>query len=234
VSYRVDRVSGQVATQLSGLTDPDLCGPLDACGLMGSVTATPSASSGEAFIYADASARHSWRDLRRAVGLSAGRPPRGVSTFGFVGWTRDTGAVTSDLTRNGAPACTDSEPLSAGGVVSLRFSRRAVGAAYGDPDQSGDGLLATRCPGPLLTDAAGSGALATTSVPLSAFRARRVTLRLQDGHSYSSDGYHGITTADLSVTMHRTGVKRELDVYTVTVSTEFARARAHIRARLAR
>src|SRR5439155_17509176 len=38
VEYRVERVSGSVVTRVRGLADPDLCGPLDACGLLGSVT----------------------------------------------------------------------------------------------------------------------------------------------------------------------------------------------------
>jgi hypothetical protein len=224
VSYRLDQVSGQVVTGVSGLADPDLCGPLDACGLMGSVTVAPSASSGEAFVAANASARHPWRDLRRAVGLSPGRPPRGVSTFGFVNWTQDAGAVTSDLTRDGTLACRDSVPLFSGGGVLLRFSRGGVRAAYGGVDLSVSDLLATRCPGPMMADAAGGGALATGTVPLRAFGARRVTLRLGQGRAYSSDGYHGATRPDLTVAMHRTAVKRQLAVY--TLSEEFARLRA--------
>jgi hypothetical protein len=229
VSYRVDQVSGQVVTAVSGLADPDLCGPLDACGLMGSVTVAPSASSGEAYVFADASARHPWSDLRRAVGLSPGRPPRGVSTFGVVNWTRDAGTVTSDLSRDGARACTDSVPLSAGGNVLLRFWRSGVRAWYGGLDLSLADLLATRCPGPLIADVAPSGAMATGKVPLRTFGARQVTLRLAKGRAYSSDGYHGTTRPDLTLVMHRTQVKRHLEVY--AIPQEFARLRALARLR---
>ena len=224
VSYRLDRVSGQVVTGVNGLADPDLCGPLDACGLMGSVTVAPSASSGEAYVVADASARHPWSDLRRAVGLSPGRPPRGVSTFGFVNWTQDAGAVTSDLSRDGARACADSVPLAAGGSVLLAFSRGGVRLSYGGVDLAAADLLATRCPGPLITDAAGGGALATGRVPLRTFGARRVTLRLNGGGTYRADGYQGTTRPDLTVAMQRTRVRRHLQVY--TVPQEFARLRA--------
>lgn len=215
VSYRVERVAGQVVTGVRGLADPDLCGPLDACGLMGSVTVAPRASSGEAIVSAEASARHPWRDLRRAVGLSPGRPPRGVSTFGFVQWAHDGGSVTSDLSRDGAPACTDSAPLAAGGAVILRFSSRAVRAAYGDVEGAASELMSTRCPGPVLADASGGGALASAQIPLRTFGSRQVTLRLQGGRAYNSDGYSGTTRPDVTVVMHRTRVKRRTQVYEV-------------------
>jgi hypothetical protein len=228
VRYHVDQVFGQVATDVIGLTDPDLCGPLDACGLMGSTTLAPRATSGDAIISAEASARHSWRDLRQAVGLSPGRPPKGVSSSGLVYWGRDAGTVTSDLTRDGAAACSDSQPLSGGGGVSLRIGARAVRARYGEGDQSAGGLFETRCPGPLLADVVGGGALASAAVPLRTFGPRQVTLRLRDGRSYSSDGYRGTTRPDITVVMHRTRIKQRNVVY--EVPADFAR----IRARLAR
>jgi hypothetical protein len=219
LTYRIERVSGQVVTGVSGLADPDLCGPFDACGLLGSVTVAPSASSGGALLEATASARHSRLDLRRAVGLAPGRRAKGISTFGYVSWSRDRGAVTSDLSRGGAPGCLDSEPLAGGGAVTLSFTRSGVHVRYGE---SGNSLgepdpLRTRCPGPGIGDVTGGGALATGTVPLRAFRGNRVTLRLTRGAAYRSDGYSGRSRSDVTVVLRRTRVAERVRVEHVPV-----------------
>lgn len=207
-SYRIKRVSGQVATDIGGLADPDLCGPLDACGLLGTVTVAPTATSGDVELFARASARHSAADLRRALGLQAGRHGRGVATTGFGGWD-DTGSVSSALTRAGAPDCSDSEPLLAG-TLTLAFGRRHVLASYGEgPDAGGGDLLRSRCPGPGSADVAAIRPLATGSLPKSALRRRTVTLRLHRGGSFSADGYSGRTRPDVTIVLRRTRVRQQ-------------------------
>lgn len=202
VSYRVDHVSGQVVTSVRGRGDPDLCGPLDACGLLGSVTASPTASSGLAQLSAIGSIHRSRRDLRRALGLTGGPRPRGVLRSGDASWDADSGRVTSELTRDGVPACSDSVPIGAGGGVLLSFSGGRVHASYGSEQFGVTDLVRTRCPGPGELDAPAD--LATGSFPLSIFRHRRVTLRLTRGAGYSSGGYSGRTRPDITVVMHRT------------------------------
>lgn len=206
VDFDVEQVSGQVVTSVQGLDDPDLCGPLDACGLAGTVTAAPSVSSGDGFLLAFGSAKHSRRDLERALGLVPGRPPRGVHRAGSFGWAEN-GTVTSDLTRAGAPACHDSAPLVDDGVVDLGFGRGSapVRAAY-----SGLGALRTRCPGP---DASDAGVLARGSIPLRELTSRRATLHLsRGGGAFSANGYRGSSRAALDVTVRRTHIRHFVEV----------------------
>jgi hypothetical protein len=211
VHYRIERVSGQVGTDVAGLADPDLCGPLDACGLLGTVTLAPKATSGEAVLEADGPARRSSRDLRRALGLLPGAAPTGIRKSGYAAWDDDFGTATAALTRAGAPDCRDSEPLSGGGSLSLRVTRTEVRAEYGtSADATGTDLLRTRCPGPGIDDVARSRPLASGTVPLRSFRARRVTLLLTRGTGFSSDGYSGHSSADVTVVLRRVGVDEQV------------------------
>jgi hypothetical protein len=214
VSYRIERVSGRVLTGFAGLADPDFCGPLDACGLTGLVTLTPQASSGAAIIGASASLRHRPSELRRAIGLSPGPRPHGVDTFGYAAWDQDVGRVRTDLQRDGRADCTDSEPLLNGGAVTISFSGGAAHAAYsGSSDGLGPDGVRTRCPGPGIRDVAPSHPLASGTVPLSAFRGSRVTLRLNRGGDYSSDGYSGTTHADVTVVLRREKIRQHVQVF---------------------
>jgi hypothetical protein len=227
VTYRVERVSGRVVAGVRGLADPDLCGPLDACGLMGSVTVSTSASAGEAHVNALASIRHSRRDLRRAVGLSPGPRPRGVSVSGF-GVLQQQGTVTSDLTRAGAPDCSDSEPVTGPGSLLLDFTGNRAFARYGSGGDAFGGLgdpLHTRCPGPGIADVVPSGALASATVPLRAFGDRRLTLRLTQGSAYGADGYSGRTHPDVTMVLRRTHVREYVQVERVPAGFPAALAR---------
>jgi hypothetical protein len=206
VSYRVQRVSGQIGLRLSGLADPDLCGPFDSCGIGGSVTTSLASSSGSASLAAYAPIRRRRIELRRALGLARGRPPRGVDTNGYISWDRDAGTVTSELTRDGAPACTDSIPVAGGGAVYLEFSRGRVRASYiSGGGLSGFDALRTRCPGPGAADAPDT--LATGTFPLSALRHRRVTLQLKGGSRVTSDGYSSHLSPDVTIVLRRTRIR---------------------------
>ena len=219
VDYRIVRVSGAVDTAVKGLPDPDECGPLDACGLVGSVTLAHRASSGTATLYAFASARRSRVELRRALGIAPGPRPRGVVRDGAIAWDHDRGSVSSDLTRDGTPACADTAPVPGGGAsLELDFSGRRVTAQYiRDAFGSGD-LLRTRCPGPGSSDAARS--IASGSFPLSVFRHRRVTLHLRRGARLTGVGYGGRTRPDVTVVLRRTGIHDS--TFQEDVSTDFA------------
>jgi hypothetical protein len=209
VTYRIERVSGQVVTEVRGLADPDLCGPLDACGLMGTVTTAPSASSGTVDVSALASASTSRAELRRAVGLKSGRRPRGVERYGIGFWEHDAGTTTAALARDGdaEAGCSDAEPLGSYGAFVLSFHGGRVEARYGDGlNSSIEDPLRGRCPGPTLTDVTGSGALATGTVPLRDLGRRHLTLRLRTGRSYSTDGYSGVTRPDVTIVLRRVRV----------------------------
>jgi hypothetical protein len=206
VRYRIESVSGQIATGVRGLPDADRCSPLDACGMTGSVTTAPSASAGRADLSAEASLRHSRRDLERALGLAPGPSPSGVRRFGYAYWEEEHGTVTSALTRAGAMACRDSQRLNGPGVLTLRYSGGRVHARYGDADSTASDPLRTRCPGPGVSDVASSRPLAAGSFPLSTFRGRRITLELRTGAPYSADGYSGRTRPDVKVVLRRVRV----------------------------
>jgi hypothetical protein len=205
VEYRVERVSGSVVTSVHGSDNPDACGPLDACGIAGSVTATPTASNGLATIRATGSARHSAAELRRALGLSRGPRPRGVQRYGDVFWQRDRGSVASDLTRDGAPACSDSLPIVGGGGLNLAFSGKRLKADYGTEGFGVTDLMRTHCPGPGGLEATTD--FATGSFPVGILRQRRITLRLTHGGRYSSGGYSGRTSPDVTVVLRRSRVR---------------------------
>lgn len=233
VDYRIEHASGQVAAAVAGLTDPDLCGPLDACGLMGTVTLAPQASDGQGYVIAYGSARHSVRELRRALGLAPGPRPRGVRRAGFLSWDHDGGSVTSDLSRAGEPACADSAPVTGGGSVDLGFSGSQIDAGYSAGFPGGADPLQTRCPGPNAGDVSGGTPLATGHLPLHALRGGRLTIRLTRARGYSSDGYSGTSRADVTVVARRTGIRTS--VQTDRVPVGFARqlvARVAARRRL--
>jgi hypothetical protein len=209
VEYRIDRVMGQAVTSVGGLTDPDLCGPLDSCGLLGTVTVAPRATGGSVFVDASAAPSRSVHDLRRAVGLAPGPRPPGISVFAGGSWDSDFGAVTSSFTRGGAADCADEARIAGGGSLSLAFMRHGVRAAYGDlggGSGSGSDPLRTRCPGPGLADVARSRPLASGLVPLRAWGRSRVTLRLTTGAAFSSDGWSGRTAPDVTVELTRVRV----------------------------
>jgi hypothetical protein len=215
VFYRVESVSGRVVTSVRGLADPDLCGPLDSCGLLGTITTTPSSSKGDGYVFAYGSAKHTRRELRRAVGLEPGPVPRGVQRVGYFSW-EDAGSVTSDLSRAGVPACADSAPLAGGGLLDLGFSNKhATARYYGGDVILGADPLRTRCPGPGTSDA--TAGLAAGRLPLQALGARRSTLRITRGTSLNANGYSGVTRADLTVTIRRTRIRNRVEVETVPV-----------------
>jgi hypothetical protein len=214
VTYRIESFEGRTVTSLRGLADPDLCGPLDSCGLMGQVTVAPRIGAGEVDISASAPLRISAHDLRRAVGLAPGGRPRGVKTFGFAAWDASNGSVTSELQRDGALACTDVQGIRGPNAMPIDLGRSRVRALYG---QEGSVSTTTRCPGPVTGDVAGARAIASGSAPLRALGRRRVTLRLRHGHAFSGDGYTGSTSADLALVMRRASVRSGVITYHVPV-----------------
>lgn len=214
VHYRIESLAGRTTTSLRGISDPDLCGPLDACGLMGTVTVEPRIRAGEVDLSVSAPLSRSARDLRRSVGLAPGGRPRKVRAFGFASWDASNGSVASDLQRDGELACTDTQGIHGPGAMEIRLGRNRVRPRYGE---EGSVSTTTRCPGPVTSDVAGSGALATGSAPLRVLGQRRLTLHMRRGSAFSSDGYSGGTSADLTMVLRRVSVRSGVITYHVPV-----------------
>ena len=212
VRYRIESFGGQTVTSLHGIADPDLCGPLDSCGLMGDVTVAPRIGSGDVDLSASATTSHSARDLRRAVGLARGGRPSGVRAVGFASWDTSNGTVTSDLQRDGALACSDVQSIRGPGVMDVALGRHFVRPAYGF---EGTVPTTTRCPGPVTSDVVATRALAEGRAPLRALGHRRVTLRLRRGGAFSGDGYAGSTSADMRLDLQRVFVRSRVHTYHV-------------------
>jgi hypothetical protein len=211
VEYAVERLEGQVAVPFAGLGDPSRCGFLDACGVSGSVTMTPRATQGVFSVTAMARATLSRRDLRAAVGLAPGARRSGIRVFAGGEWS-GRGSVTETLSRPDG-FCRDSLPLRRGSFAVLV---RGTGASVTLPgDSTLSDLLRTRCPGPALDDVAGSGTVAAQVLPLRAFGARRVVLRLRQGFRIAGPGYRGRTQPDVTVVLRRTRIDEStyLDPY---------------------
>jgi hypothetical protein len=179
VHYRVT-VHSTVAEQISGTRNPIVCEALGTCGLSGTITLTPHAQT-QALISAQQLTREPVRTLRAAVGLDSG-PSRGIAALGFAGWVRG-GAIASDLTQ-GTERCRDAGALGGGALlVTTRRGRATIAYSVGGAFSEASSM--TRCPGPLpKVDTA-----ATTTVPVSTLRSRRVRLSLTAPSSTTDAGY---------------------------------------------
>jgi hypothetical protein len=201
VEYRVERVRGSLAVDIAG--DPRTCTPLDACGVGGTLTATPRSARGEAYVFAYG--RLPRLALRRAVGLAPGPLSRRSGVYGYLTFNRGRGAVTAVLDRDGTPACRDTTSVS-GGVIDLRARGRRVTARLASGDY-GIELLRTRCPGPLLADIERGTPLAVGRIPLRALGRRRLTLRLDRGARAVTPGYMLRSRPDIKIVLEREEVK---------------------------
>jgi hypothetical protein len=197
VEYRVAGVSGSARVDVRA--DARTCAPLDACGLAGSVAATPGPAEGEAYLIAYGRLPKS--ALRRALGLAPGPRPRKARLYGYVE-LEGTGTVAAALDRDGTPACRDSVPLR-GGTLELRVRGGNVTASFGGRGGIGSDLLGTRCPGPLAADLGSRGHLATGAIPLRAFGRRRLTIHLDRGASLTTTGFELRSRPDLKIELER-------------------------------
>lgn len=206
VSYRITRVSGQVTSTVAGLADPALCAPLDSCGLTGSVSIAPAIRNGSFDVYARALASVEPVRLRRAAGLVPGPSSGRVSVYGFALWSGP-GKTTASLSRAGAGSCSDDAPMRFGGL-GAQFGRTQTRV---DLSLGGADPLRTRCPGPLGEDViTARQSLVAATVPLSAFRKRRIVLRFSRARSWRSDGYEGRIEPDVVVELSRGRIRERV------------------------
>ena len=206
LTYAVERVTGAVRTDLAAVEDSRRCEPLDACGLSGSLVRGFDGGDGTATVHASGRASRTSRgDLRAAVGLAPGDPGR-VRTFGFGTWRTPDAAVVAELSRaDGTGPCRDRVPVETAEVELRAVGGRLQASLFGGAGGPG-GLapLRTRCPGGDAT--AGGRSLATGSVPLSALRAREVTIRLTRGRSTLSAPFRVTSRPDVTIVLRRTSV----------------------------
>ncbi len=194
VTYRAT-LSGTVVEEVSGATNPLVCGLLGACGLTGTITLTPRAHTDHAVLSAQQLAANPVRRLRAAVGLAPGPAP-GVRAFGVVQWSSG-GSLGSDVTQ-GAEHCHDAGPLGTGAVL-ISMSGGHVHATYGIGTTFGGAPAATRCPGPL----SATGPAATGTAPLSALTRRVVRFSLTTGSTGTDAGYRVRFVPHLTLTLTR-------------------------------
>jgi hypothetical protein len=203
IEYRIASVSGSVPVDVSA--NPGSCARYDACGLTGTIAASPGpAGGGEAYV--TAFGRVPVAALRRAAGLAPGPVPRKALAYGYAQWTPGRGTVQASLDRGGLPACRDSVALRQGTLVLLARGRRLI-ASFGSRSTGGDEILRSRCPGPLIGDLRGRTALASASLPRLALGRRRVVLHLLRGASLDAAGYRLRSRPDLTVVLERERIR---------------------------
>lgn len=200
-TYAIERIDGSATATVAGAADTALCELVDACGSAGAVTATPGTPGrGTVTLTATAPARRPWRDLRAALGLARRSEGGNIDVSGEGQWTGGTGTTTATMRRaDGAPACTDRSPLAAGW---LQFEPRGAGLQVGL--FAGPNALLTRCAG--IGGADVGAELARGRV--GRLRGRRTTLHLTRNAEVANDAYAGRVSADIRVTLRRTGTRR--------------------------
>jgi hypothetical protein len=202
VTYRVQRLTGSAVSEISASADAAQCGPLDACGLSGTIGFTPGAArGGSVYLTASAPARRPPRDSLAAVGLGAGGNPGGIAVGGG-GDARVRGAVVADLAQG--EVCRDLTRVSDTQLAldvhagRLRVSLSPAQSQAADP-------LRTRCPGPEL----GQHVLTSTTLPRNALRRRTLTVSLH-GNSFTDGPYRVTARSALVLTLRRLRVRTQI------------------------
>jgi hypothetical protein len=196
VRYRVTHLDGDVTATVRATGAAAACGPIDACGLEGTLSITPRAGSrGSVFLSATAPERRPERDLLTALGLESGGNTFGISVGG-AGDAAMGGAVTADLTQD-ASACTDQVTLQQTEILLRKHADRLMISVSPLPSQTADPLR-TRCPGPAL----GNHPLTSASLPLSVLQRPGFTVNLH-GDSFHNGPYDVTARSTLTVSLQR-------------------------------
>jgi hypothetical protein len=202
VRYRITHLGGEAITTVRASGAAAVCGPLDACGLQGTIKVTPRGrSDGSVFLTASAPERRSKRDLLTALGLQSGGDTAGI----FVDGAGETtgGAVAADLTQGGA-ACSNQVSLQQTEILLRKHADRLIVSVSPERSQAADPLR-TRCPGPAL----GRHPLTSASLPLNILRRSRFTVRLH-GDSFHDGPYNVTSRSTLIIGLQRRGVRTQI------------------------
>jgi hypothetical protein len=206
--YRTS-LSGAVVTTVDGDANPALCGPLGACGLHGTLTLDLGRSP-VAEISAIGPARLPYRDFLVALGLRAGTRTKQIHLYGGVSWNR--GGVLRARISGGGATCTDSVAAN-GDFASLAIARHKLVAQLGSFGGGGYEFR-TRCPGPL----GPQGSLADGGAQWPPRDTAKLVIPLGGDASFTDDGYHGQTDADLTLTMTHPRLVRHPGINVVTIA----------------
>jgi len=201
VNYQVQSLRGTAVADVRGSSDAAVCGPLDACGLSGTIDVTPGKlRGGSVYLSANAPTRRPLRDLLAAVGLGAGGNRSGIAALGG-GSAHLHGAIAADLTQT--QQCRDATTFNQALVLLEAHGDRVQVSLSPAQSQAADPLR-TRCPGPEL----GDNTLTSATLPRSALRRRTLTVSLK-GRSFS-DGAYGVGThSTLVLTLRRVRVSTQ-------------------------
>ncbi|MDQ6745733.1 MAG: hypothetical protein M3Z27_06955 [Actinomycetota bacterium] len=187
---RVEGASGGFDAGFTGSATPDVCAPLDSCGLRGTLSLRPRPMAATGELLAFGPARRPLRDFLAALGLSRRGRASGIIAFGGVVWDGG-GTLTSVVSQAGA--CRDSVALG-GAALDLGLPGRTV--RYLDPSDP----FRSRCPGPLLSS---PNALAFGRLPAGGLARGRLTVVVGAHRTFRDDGYDGLLSGRLSLTLQR-------------------------------
>jgi hypothetical protein len=201
-TFAIERVTGAIRTGVRADGDPARCGPLDACGLAGTLTERLPVRAGSLRLVSAGGSRGARRRFRAALGLlrpGERRPHGPVEAIGVGVWRTAGGTVSADLARpGGVPGCRDRAAAPAAQLFLDVRGRHLEASVLRLSD------LRTRCPGPYGTV---FGTAASGRVPLRALHRRRIVLRLRQTSRRSSGGFRTVTTPALKVVLRRTSVR---------------------------
>jgi hypothetical protein len=204
----LEHLAGSLSVRVAGTTNPQVCGLLDACGLVGTLTMTPKPVGSNGSILAIGPASRPYRDFLAALGLSDAGRSAGISVFGELQWA-DHGTVTASLHQS--RACSDTAPLGPG-LVSLGLTRHRVVAGYlpfGIPSFGSTETYRTRCPGPAVQVA---DSLAVGTVPRRRLKQRKFTIQLHGGGTLQDEGYDITPGGTLTLELRRGRISQQVQL----------------------
>jgi hypothetical protein len=202
LTYRLEKVAGTVSAVFDGLPDPG-CGPLDACGLHGTVEHAVSGGTGRLEVFAGRR-RPAGTRVTLAGALKAARTGR-LPVNAFLTVRGLTARTTEETSRADGDTCRDTvdgleADLSAG--VGRRADRRielTLTRDRGGFIGGGLDVLRTRCPGPSRSDIFGESSLGVGRIPYAALGTPALRVTLQRTGGFLSSAYVGSRRGGVTV-----------------------------------
>jgi hypothetical protein len=190
------RAAGTLTARVTGTANTDVCVLLDACGVTGTLTVTPSPGTPSGNLSAQAPASRPLRDVLTALGLATGGNIRGIGVLGEITWP-EKGTTTADVVQGAT--CRDTAPLVGGTAILIALSGR-TDAEYVPAGGPGGPAPRTRCPGPLLWQSAPA---VTGTFSQRILGRHTFSLVLSPRPASSDDGYDAHTSGHVTLTFRR-------------------------------